>query len=123
MTIYTVTAKRWAHGWELHIDGVGVTQSRTLADAERMVRDYIETALDIDVSRVGIDITPDLGGVEAHVREARALTERAAEIQREAAAEARRVAKELRENCGLSVSDTAAVMHISRGRVSQLVSH
>jgi hypothetical protein len=31
-----VTARRWAHGWELHIDGVGVTQSRTLASAERI---------------------------------------------------------------------------------------
>jgi hypothetical protein len=30
MTRYAVTAKRWKHGWELHIDGVGVTQSRTL---------------------------------------------------------------------------------------------
>ncbi len=24
---YTVNAKRWEHGWELHIDGIGVTQS------------------------------------------------------------------------------------------------
>mgnify|MGYP006139817877 CR=1 FL=1 len=28
-------------GWELHIDGVGVTQSRTLRDAERTARSYI----------------------------------------------------------------------------------
>lgn len=43
MTAYTVTAKRWEHGLELHIDGIGVTQSRTLDDAEAMVRDYIES--------------------------------------------------------------------------------
>jgi hypothetical protein len=36
VTEYHVTARRWAHGWELHIDGVGVTQSRTLASAERI---------------------------------------------------------------------------------------
>ncbi|MGH3631525.1 MAG: acyl-CoA dehydrogenase family protein, partial [Sciscionella sp.] len=28
---YHVRAKRWAHGWELHVDGVGVTQSASLA--------------------------------------------------------------------------------------------
>jgi hypothetical protein len=43
MSTYTVRAKRWKHGWELHIDGVGVTQSRNLDGAEKMVRDYIET--------------------------------------------------------------------------------
>jgi len=36
---YQVRAKRWEHGWELHIEGVGVTQSRTLWDAEEMARD------------------------------------------------------------------------------------
>ncbi len=41
MSTYTVRAKRWKHGWELHIDGVGVTQSRNLDGAEQMVRDYI----------------------------------------------------------------------------------
>ena len=50
---YNVTAKRWKHGWELHIDGVGVTQSRTLDTAEQMVRDYIETLTDQDVSGCG----------------------------------------------------------------------
>jgi hypothetical protein len=43
VTTYTALAKRWEHGWELHIDEMGVTQSRTLADAEDMVRDYIAT--------------------------------------------------------------------------------
>jgi hypothetical protein len=42
MSTYGVRARRWAHGWELHVEGVGVTQSRNLDGAERMVRDYIE---------------------------------------------------------------------------------
>lgn len=46
MSVYNVRAKRWKHGWELHIDGVGVTQSRNLGGAEQMVRDYIETLTD-----------------------------------------------------------------------------
>lgn len=49
-TTYTVIAKRWDRGWELHINGVGVTQSRALNDAEAMVRDYI--ALDTGAAPV-----------------------------------------------------------------------
>ena len=30
---YNVIAKRWEHGWELHIDGIGVTQSHLLSGA------------------------------------------------------------------------------------------
>ena len=36
MRTYSVRAKRWEHGWELHIEGVGVTQSHGLKDAEMM---------------------------------------------------------------------------------------
>ncbi|GAA4909514.1 hypothetical protein LX16_2863 [Stackebrandtia albiflava] len=39
---YEVVAKRWEHGWELHIDGVGVTQCEAIKDAEAMVRDYLD---------------------------------------------------------------------------------
>ena len=45
MSTYTVRAKRWKHGWELHIDGVGVTQSRNLADAAREAIAEAEQAL------------------------------------------------------------------------------
>ncbi len=49
------------------------------------------------------------------------MTAEAIEKQQQAAAESRRVARELR-NAGLSVADTAAVMDVSKGRVSQLIS-
>jgi hypothetical protein len=42
---YEVAAHRWENGWELRIEGVGVTQSRTLLDAEAMTRDYISSLL------------------------------------------------------------------------------
>lgn len=55
---YRVTATRWEDGWELDIEGVGVTQCRSLGSAERMVRDYLrldglddEADLDIVVDR------------------------------------------------------------------------
>ena len=54
-------------GWELHIDGVGVTQSRTPDTAEQMVRDYIETLTDKDLSGDEVVITPELGALDRQV--------------------------------------------------------
>jgi hypothetical protein len=121
VTTYVVRAKRWAHGWELHIDGIGVTQSRTLDRAEQMVRDYVETLTDRDVSDATIVIEPDLGGLEAKAADVREQIEQAQRENRQAAAASRALAGELRA-AGLSVSDTATVLGVSRGRVSQLVS-
>jgi hypothetical protein len=118
---YTVRARHWERGWELHVDGVGVTQSRTLAAADAMVRDYLRLDGHADWHDAALAILPDLDGLEARVAEARALTRSAEQAQRDAAREARAVARALRE-AGLSVSDTAAVLGVSRGRVSQLVS-
>jgi hypothetical protein len=61
MSTYTVRATRWAHGWELHIDGFGVTQSRNLDGAEQMVRDYIESLTGRDSSNDEVTIKPRVG--------------------------------------------------------------
>lgn len=90
MNTYTVTARRWKHGWELHIDGVGVTQSRTLAGAEQMVRDYVETLLDVDASDIEVALVPELGGLEDRARRVRQQASEAERARREAAREARR---------------------------------
>jgi uncharacterized protein (DUF849 family) len=116
---YHVAAKRWKHGWELHIDGVGVTQSRTLESAEQMVRDYIETLTDKDVSGDKVVITPDLGELDGKVATVRELLAAADRQQQEARSSYRALAADLRA-AGLSVSDTAAILGVSRGRVSQL---
>ena len=55
-TTYTVTAKRWEHGWELHVPDVGVTQSHTLAAAEREARDYISIVNDIDDDAFRVEV-------------------------------------------------------------------
>lgn len=62
---FSVQAKRWAGGWELHVDGVGVTQSGTLDDAEAMVRDYIESLTGRDTTGDTVEIAPGPGGSEA----------------------------------------------------------
>lgn len=117
---YIVRARHWARGWELHVEGVGVTQSRTLAAAEEMVRDYLRLDGHADWKGSDLVIAPDLDGLERRASAARELTRSAERAQRDAAREARAVARALRE-AGLSVSDTATVLGVSRGRVSQLV--
>lgn len=121
MSTYTVTAKRWQHGWELHIDRVGVTQSRSLADAETMVRDYIALDLEVPPDSFHVEITPEIpGSLGTELAEARRAVADAADAQREAAAKSRAAARRLKA-AGLSGRDIAAVLDLSPQRVSQLL--
>ena len=116
---FNVRAVKWHGGWELHIDGEGVTQARTLDKAVGQVRTYIETLYGDDCSTVEVVLTPDLGPLGQRVVEARAAVREAAEAQLAAGRAQREVVAALRAE-GLSVTDTAAVLGVSRGRVSQL---
>lgn len=126
MSTFNVTAKRWGSYWELHIaaaDGthVGVTQSRTLGTAERMVRDYL--ALDLGGEPAGFDvtITPALdGNLAGEAAAAREAVRNAEQAQRDAAVSSRDIARRLKA-AGLSGADIAAVLKVSAQRVSQLV--
>ncbi len=118
MKRYSVTAKRWGHGWELHIGDVGVTQCRVLDDAVEMVNDYLDT-LGFDAGEV--DVVVDLGSLSSQVQRSRSKTVEAQRASEEAAALSRATADALR-GAGLSVSDGAYVMGVSRGRFSQLTS-
>lgn len=121
MNTITATAHRWDHGWELWLDDEAATQVTTLDKAEAQVRDYLDTIdPDVDHRDWAVTIVPDLGDLSDRVRRARAATAAASEAQAEAAAQAREVARALRA-AGLSVTDAAAVLGVSRGRVSQLV--
>lgn len=122
MTTYNVTAKRWAHGWELHIADVGVSQSTTLASAEKMAREYISLALDIeDQDSFDVTITPELDDdTRRELDHARRCTEAAESAQREAAATWRRAVHSLKDK-GLVSADIARLLHLSKQRVSQLV--
>ncbi len=117
---YDVLAKRWRRGWELHISGVGVTQSRSLADAEAMARDYIALDLEVPENSFDVRITPEVGGgVDEKIKRTREEIRAAARAQSKAAESSRVLVSELRE-LGLSGKDTAAVLGISPQRVSQL---
>ena len=119
---YSVTAKHWRKGWELHIDGVGVTQVRVLADAAQQAADYIKTLHDVDVAAEDIEVIPELGDVELldELAATRAEVRAAEQAQRRAARHQRDIARRLRDIERLSVTDTATIMRVTRGRVSQL---
>ncbi|WP_051174212.1 hypothetical protein [Amycolatopsis orientalis] len=119
---YIVLAKRWKRGWELHIDGVGVTQAGTLSKAEAVAREYIAFALDIEEENsFDVDVVPQLEAELAEqVRSARAEVRDAERRQREAAAKQREVAKKL-GSAGLSGREIAAVLGMTPQRVSQLI--
>ena len=90
MSTYIVRATRWAHGWELHIDGFGVTQSRNLDGAEQMVRDYIESLTGRDTSDDEITIKPEVGdGLDEATQAARDAVTAADRAVRNAAAQSR----------------------------------
>jgi len=121
MTRYDVTARHWKHGWELHIDEVGVTQSRNLAEAQTVVRDYVESLTGGDASDAVVVIRTEVGdGLEEEARAAREAIAAADKATRDAAARSRKVARDLRQ-AGLSGRDIAAVLQVSAQRVSQLL--
>ena len=61
MQTYHVRTKRWKHGWELDIEGVGVSQSRTLRDVEEMARDLIGRREDLPGDAFTVTVNPEIG--------------------------------------------------------------
>lgn len=118
---YIVTAKRWRRGWELHIDGVGVTQVKRLNDAEAMVRDFIALDLEVAPESFDVEITPSVSpDVDRAIKAAKVATEQAEQAQESAAASTREVAGSLKEE-GLSGREIAALLKVSPQRVSQIL--
>lgn len=119
MTSINVLATRWSGGWELELDDDHHTQVDHFSRARQQVVDYLDTIdEDTDHSTWDITITPDVESL-AQVNAARKATEEATHLQQKAAAAWRAAAQALRAE-GLSVADTATIMGVSRGRVSQL---
>jgi hypothetical protein len=119
--IYEVRARHWKHGWELHIDGVGVTQSRSLSGAEKIAREYIALSLDVDPRSCDLTIIPALGDeVIEQVDEVRRTIRRAEQAQTHATQRCRVLVRRLASE-GLSRKDIAKIIGISPQRVSQLV--
>ena len=118
----SVHARKWSGGWDLIIDDDNATSTRYLSDATDQVRDYLDTLdPDTDHSTVQVDVVPEIGDLSDQITESREATAAAAAAQADAAAQIRRVARRLRDE-GFSVTDSATLLGVSRGRVSQLLS-
>lgn len=119
---YTVNAKRWEHGWELHVEGVGVTQCKSLHSANRIAREFISLVRSIsDESTIDVEIRPQIdSALGDEVIAARKAVHELGERQREVAALSRAAAKDLAAS-GLSGADIAVVLEVSPQRVSQLL--
>ena len=70
VSAYNVQAVKWEHGWELHVEDVGVTQCRTLATAAQHACDFVATMFDIDADDAEIHLSVAIGGVEKDVERA-----------------------------------------------------
>lgn len=114
----TVTARRWSGGWELWNEDTCWTQVRHLTHAADQVRDYLDTIdPDTDHSTWQVVVTPDTDLAIAANARAAADTARAAAA--DAATQSRQAVTALL-NAGISTTDTAVLMGITKGRVSQL---
>jgi hypothetical protein len=122
MTDYTVHAKRAGKYWELHIDDVGVTQSRNLGtDADEMIRSYVAMTLDVSANDVTYTLVPEVGGaLDAEAAAARLAARKAEEAVTAAAARNRAAARHLRD-AGLTGRDAAVILGVSPQRISQLL--
>lgn len=117
----TVTARRWSGGWELILDDDNATAVRSLARAVDQVRDYLDTRdPEVDHSGVVVDIVPDIGSVADQIVQARERTAEAAQAQRAAAEESRRVVRLLHDE-GMSLTDSAVLLGVTKARVAQLL--
>jgi hypothetical protein len=121
VTTYSVRAKRWAHGWELHVDDIGVTQSRTLAAAERQVRDYVALMLGIPEDSFDVQLIVSVDeDVDRMVADALRLRQAADRLQGEASEAVRSAVAALASSGVSTVRDLGIVLKISPQRVQQL---
>lgn len=122
MTRYVVRAVRWEHLWELHVDGVGVTQARNLTEAPALAADYIAARLDVPPAAVEVTVTPDVGAeIAAAAAAARHLRQNGEDLVSRAAAANRALAGRLVRDLGLSQRDAATYLGVTPARVSQLL--
>jgi predicted RNase H-like HicB family nuclease len=125
MKTYAANVTRDGKWWMVAVPEIdGLTQARSLAEADRMARSLIAVTLDVAQSTFDIDLTvqsvASVADVTAEVEAIAALREQAAREERAATAKAVRLAKELASN-GITVRDIGAMLGITFQRAHQLV--
>lgn len=113
---YRATAHRDDDWWIVEVADIGVTQARSISEVYRMASDLVYAMTDVKAAEVEVHF---VGGVFDEIAQVRQMQERAEEQMAEASAAMRRMVATLRD-AGLSGSDIARVLCVSRQRVSQL---
>lgn len=120
MALYEVHARKWENGWELRIEGLALTWSPTLADAEARAREHICTTLQVEESAVHIDLLPRVSDeLDQLALETKRAVHNADEAMRGAAAKTREAVVNLAE-AGLTNGDIARFLGLSQRRLNQL---
>lgn len=118
---YSATATREGNWWVVEVDGIGATQGRTTAEAQRMAVGLVAAMEDLDESVIEVDVTfVPPGALAEEVKDAREATRQAAEAQRAAAEVLRAVVRHILD-AGLSKQDAARILKVAPQRISQLV--
>lgn len=121
ITSYTATATREGRWWIITVDGVGVTQARSLRDAPAAAAGLVAAMLDLDEGSVDVAVTAGLSAeLRDAVNDARQKVAELADQQREAARASRHAAAAL-TGAGLTGADVAVVLGVSPQRISQLI--
>jgi hypothetical protein len=124
VTVYTAHITRDGHWWLIRVPEIdGITQSRRLADAERMARELVAVTLDIDVHAFDLSVQVFVHGqdIAAAVAEIKAVRAGAERLQALAAARSVELARRLNAE-GVPLRDVGAALGVSYQRAHQLVS-
>lgn len=119
MSAYQAGARREHPHWVVTVAGVGVTQGRSLQEAEEMAVDLVEAMTGEHSDDIVVTLTPQLGDdIDQQVAEARRLAAVAQQAQAAATAAARRAVETMRRT--MTGRDVARVLGVSEQRVSQI---
>lgn len=114
---YTATARREGKFWVITVDGVGVTQALSVAEAPEMAAGLVYAMTDVKDAEVEINFE----GVDVNEIAAVRHRQEQADCAVAEASEAMRALVAGMDQQGLKQSDIATLLNVSRQRASQLV--
>jgi DNA-directed RNA polymerase specialized sigma subunit len=118
---YHATAHREDKWWVVEVHGVGTTQGRSTAEAQRMATDLVAIMAEVPLDEVRVEIEFELpGDLGEEIKRARLEARAAEHAQRRAAEKVRRAVAHLISS-GMSKQDAARILGVSAQRISQLV--
>lgn len=120
MSTHTARAVREGKWWVVHVDGVGVTQGRSAAEAHRMAADLVAVMTGVSEDEISVEVEFVLPGpLGEEVAAARAQAREAEQAQRKAAEQVRAALGHILA-AGMSKQDAARILSVSPQRISQL---